>query len=122
MKKRDSLPKAEAPKTQRGHRFQDKQSKSNTEQQKNELKRRILARPERKGITGITKRWATNTLLVTALILFVVVVACTLFIVQYYRNYVVSYLSGYANERFLNSMSPLISLISSTEIAQGTAE
>ena len=56
-------------------RVQYKRDISDDSQQKNELRKRILNRPERKGITGITKRWATNTLLVTALILFVIVKA-----------------------------------------------
>ena len=83
-------------------------SSDDKEKQKNELRRRILSRPERKGITGITKRWATNTLLVTALILFVVVIACTIFIVQYYRNYVTTYVSGYANESVTTFFTPYL--------------
>ena len=49
-------------------------------------------------VKGITKRWVTNTLLVTALILLVFVVASVFFISEYYRNYVIDYLSEYANE------------------------
>ena len=49
-------------------------------------------------IKGITKRWATNTLLITALILLVLLSVCVVFVVSYYRNYVTNYLSGYANE------------------------
>ena len=77
-------------------------------QQKNDLRKRILSRPERKGITGITKRWATNTLLVTALILLAIVIACTIFIVQYYKNYVENYVSGYANESVTTFFTPYV--------------
>ena len=38
---------------------------------------------KRKSITGITKRWATNTLLITALVLLVLVASSILFIVEY---------------------------------------
>ncbi|MBR4286215.1 MAG: HAMP domain-containing histidine kinase [Clostridia bacterium] len=89
-------------------KVQYKRTKDDDTTQKNELRKRILSRPERKGITGITKRWATNTLLVTALILLVIVVACTLFIVQYYRNYVTSYVSGYANESVTTFFTPYL--------------
>ena len=88
-------------------KVQYKRTKSDDEQ-KSELRKRILSRPERKGITGITKRWATNTLLVTALILLVIVIACTLFIVQYYRNYVTNYVSGYANESVTTFFTPYL--------------
>ncbi len=57
---------------------------------------------------GITKRWATNTLLITALILLVLVTACVLFFTSYYRNYVVNYLSGYANETVITYFTPYI--------------
>lgn len=89
-------------------RVQYKRDISDDSQQKNELRKRILNRPERKGITGITKRWATNTLLVTALILLVIVVACSLFVVQYYRNYVTNYVSGYANESVTTFFTPYL--------------
>ena len=90
------------------NKVQYKRNISDDSQQKNELRKRILNRPERKGITGITKRWATNTLLVTALILLVIVVACSLFIVQYYRNYVTNYVSGYANESVTTFFTPYL--------------
>ena len=59
-------------------------------------------------ITGITKRWATNTLLITALILLVIVTSCILFVVEYYRNYVTNYLSGYANETVTTFFMPYV--------------
>lgn len=59
-------------------------------------------------IKGITKRWATNTLLITALILFVLLSVCVVFIVSYYRNYVTNYLSGYANESVTTFFSPYV--------------
>lgn len=63
---------------------------------------------DKKIIKGITKRWATNTLLITALILLVLVATSILFIVQYYRNYVVSYLSDYANETVITYFTPYV--------------
>lgn len=90
------------------HKTHGKYFSNDENHQKNELRKKILSRPERKGITGITKRWATNTLLVTALILLVIVAACTLFIVQYYRNYVVTYVSGYANESVTTFFTPYL--------------
>ncbi len=59
-------------------------------------------------IKGITKRWATNTLLITALILLVLVTASVFFIVEYYRNYVTTYLSGYANESVTTYFTPYV--------------
>ena len=59
-------------------------------------------------LKGITKRWATNTLLITALILLVLVAACVLFFTSYYRNYVVNYLSGYANETVITYFTPYV--------------
>ena len=59
-------------------------------------------------IKGITKRWATNTLLITALILFVLLSVCVVFVVSYYRNYVTDYLSGYANENVTTFFSPYV--------------
>lgn len=59
-------------------------------------------------IKGITKRWATNTLLITALILFVLLSVCVVFVVSYYRNYVTDYLSGYANESVTTFFSPYV--------------
>lgn len=63
---------------------------------------------EKKILKGITKRWVTNTLLITALILLVLVAASILFVVQYYRNYVVSYLSDYANEAVTAFFMPYV--------------
>lgn len=59
-------------------------------------------------LKGITKRWATNTLLITALILLVLVAACVIFFTSYYRNYVVNYLSGYANETVITYFTPYV--------------
>ena len=59
-------------------------------------------------LTGITKRWATNTLLVTALVLLVLVAACIFFVAEYYRNYVVTYVSGYANESVVTFFAPYV--------------
>ena len=63
---------------------------------------------KKKLVTGITRRWATNTLLITALILLVLVATAILFVVQYYRNYVVSYLSAYANESVTTFFTPYV--------------
>ena len=60
-------------------------------------------------IKGITKRWATNTLLVTALVMLVLFAVCIVFIVSYYKNYVSSYLSSYANESVTTFFSPYVS-------------
>lgn len=63
---------------------------------------------EKKVLKGITKRWATNTLLITALVLLVLISACFLFVVEYYRNYVVTYLSGYANDTVTTYFTPYV--------------
>lgn len=73
-----------------------------------EVKERLEFHREKKAITGITKRWATNTLLITALVLLVLVSACVLFIVQYYRNFVVNYVGGYANESVTTFFTPYV--------------
>ena len=59
-------------------------------------------------IKGITKRWATNTLLITALILLVLFSVCVLFVVSYYNNYVTDYLSGYANDNVTAFFTPYL--------------
>ncbi len=59
-------------------------------------------------INGITKRWATNTLLITALVLLVLLTLCVFFVVTYYHNYVSDYLSGYANESITTFFSPYL--------------
>lgn len=59
-------------------------------------------------IKGITKRWATNTLLITALVLFVLISICTVFVIGYYRDYVSDYLSGYANESVSTFFNPYV--------------
>ncbi len=82
-------------------------------QEKKETKKKPGIIPLKRGeekrfFKGITKRWATNTLLITALILLAVVATSILFIVQYYRNYVVSYLSDYANEAVVTFFTPYV--------------
>lgn len=57
-------------------------------------------------IKGITKRWATNTLLITALILLVIASVSVLFIIGYYRNYISNYVSAYANESVTTFFTP----------------
>ncbi len=59
-------------------------------------------------LKGITKRWAKNTLLVTALILLVIALICVASVVSYYRNYVSNRLSSYANENITTFFSPYI--------------
>lgn len=83
--------------------------------EKNEKVKKVIIRKKRnkgekgkKVLQGITKRWATNTLLITALVLLVLVSACYLFVVEYYRNYVVSYLSGYANDTVITYFAPYV--------------
>ncbi len=63
---------------------------------------------DEKILKGITKRWATNTLLITALILLVLVVSAIVFVIEYYREYVVSYVSDYANEAVTTYFTPYI--------------
>lgn len=82
-------------------------------QGKKETKQKQGSTPDNRGdernfFKGITKRWATNTLLITALILLAVVAASILLIVQYYRSYVVSYLSDYANEAVVTFFTPYV--------------
>lgn len=64
--------------------------------------------PKDKKIKGITKRWATNTLLVTAIILLFLVATGVFFVIQYYRNYIVSYISDYANETVTTFFTPYV--------------
>ncbi len=71
-------------------------------------KRRNKDEKDKKVLQGITKRWATNTLLITALVLLVLISACFLFVVEYYRNYVVNYLSGYANDTVTTYFTPYV--------------
>lgn len=59
-------------------------------------------------VKGITKRWAKNTLLLTAGILFFISIACVFAIVGYYRSYVSTLLTGYTNENVLNYFAPYI--------------
>lgn len=59
-------------------------------------------------IKGITLRWAKNTLLVTAVILLIMCVISVASVVGYYRNYVTTLLSGYANENVTNFFAPYL--------------
>lgn len=59
-------------------------------------------------LKGITKRWATNTLLITALVLLVLVTVSIFFVVGYYRDYAADYLSGYANESVTTFFKPYV--------------
>lgn len=59
-------------------------------------------------LKGITKRWATNTLLITALVLLVLVTISIFFVVGYYRDYAADYLSGYANESVTTFFKPYV--------------
>ena len=95
--KKSSKDGAESNKTRKSRHFSDNSFDDST-----------IEKESKKFITGITKRWATNTLLITALILLVLVFASIFFVVQYYRNYVVSYLSGYANESVTTFFTPYV--------------
>lgn len=59
-------------------------------------------------LKGITRRWAKNTLLITAAILFAISVICISAVTFYYRNYVSSVLSSYANENVTNFFTPYL--------------
>ncbi len=85
--------------------------KVNIENKISELKNRLTTHgenTENSSFKGITRRWATNTLLITALVLLVLVTACIFFVAEYYRNYVVTYLSGYANETVTAFFMPYV--------------
>ena len=73
--KKSSKDGAESNKTRKSRHFSDNSFDDST-----------IEKESKKFITGITKRWATNTLLITALILLVLVFASIFFVVQYYRN------------------------------------
>lgn len=85
--------------------LKEKENKQPSEKKSKGSKR---ATKEKKIFKGITRRWATNTLLITALILLVLVATAILFVVQYYRNYVVSYISDYANEAVTTFFMPYV--------------
>ncbi len=59
-------------------------------------------------LKGITRRWAKNTLLITAAILLCVGIVCISAVTFYYRNYVGNLLSSYANESAINFFAPYI--------------
>ncbi|MBQ5677931.1 MAG: hypothetical protein IIV47_03610, partial [Clostridia bacterium] len=77
-------------------------------EEKSSSGKKLFGIKDKKNLKGITRRWATNTLLITALILLVLVVVSILFVVQYYRNYVVSYISDYANETVTTFFTPYV--------------
>ncbi len=103
--KRDRAPKKETDKIKKVNIFK---RKIDEESVGAEVKERLEFHRDKRGVTGITKRWATNTLLITALILLVMVSASILFVVQYYRNFVVNYVSDYANESVTTFFNPYV--------------
>lgn len=82
--------------------------KEKTEEAKKKLFTESLSDEKKPFLKGITKRWATNTLLVTALVLLILVAACIFLVAEYYRNYVATYLSGYANETVTTFFTPYV--------------
>ena len=65
-------------------------------------------------LRGITGRWATNTLLVTAVILLVLITSAAVLIINYYRSSVATLLSGYANENVTTFFSPYVGATADT--------
>ena len=59
-------------------------------------------------LRGITKRWVTNTLLVTAIILFLILAISVLAVSSYYKNYVTNVLYSYANDSVTTFFSPYL--------------
>lgn len=59
-------------------------------------------------ITGITRRWAFNTLLLTCIILIFISAFSVIGVAAYYRTYVENYLSVNANESVLSFFSPYL--------------
>lgn len=82
--------------------------RQNNEQSTKKSFRKKSNDKDKKALKGITRRWATNTLLITALILLALVTTSILFVVQYYRSYVVSYISDYANESVTAFFMPYV--------------
>ncbi len=105
MKKRTKS--NEKAKLKKEHR-KSKQSVADKVSGNASVREKLKSSKKKKSITGITKRWATNTLLITALVLLVLVASSILFIVEYYRNYVTNYLSGYANETVATYFTPYV--------------
>lgn len=59
-------------------------------------------------LKGITRRWAKNTLLITAAILLAISVLCISAVTLYYRSYVSSLLSSYASENVTSYFAPYL--------------
>ncbi len=57
---------------------------------------------------GITKRWITSTLLVTAIVLLIILAVCVLAVASYYRNYASNVLYSYANDSVTTFFSPYL--------------
>lgn len=57
---------------------------------------------------GITKRWITSTLLVTAIILFIILAVCIFAVAGYYNSYVSNTLYSYANDSVITFFSPYL--------------
>lgn len=59
-------------------------------------------------LRGITKRWVTSTLLVTAIILLIILAVCIFAVASYYRNYASNVLYSYANDSVTTFFSPYL--------------
>ena len=57
---------------------------------------------------GITKRWITSTLLVTAIILFIILAVCIFAVAGYYNSYASNSLYSYANDSVITFFSPYL--------------
>ena len=57
---------------------------------------------------GITKRWITSTLLVTAIVLLIILAVSIFAIASYYRNYASNVLFSYANDSVTTFFSPYL--------------
>lgn len=57
---------------------------------------------------GITKRWITSTLLVTAIVLFIILAVCIFAVAGYYNSYVSNTLYSYANDSVITFFSPYL--------------
>ena len=57
---------------------------------------------------GITKRWITSTLLVTAIVLFIILAVCIFAVAGYYNSYASNTLYSYANDSVITFFSPYL--------------
>ena len=57
---------------------------------------------------GITKRWMTNTLLITAIILALLLAVAVFAVSSYYRSYASNVLLSYANDSVITFFSPYL--------------